>query len=120
MAKKVLLIENDPFLTGIYVDKFEEAGYAIEASDNAESGIKKAKDYKPDLIVVDTDVPGMDGFELLRELNSTDIPVVVFSNREDEEDFEKAKELGAVDYLVKSQHTSSEVVAKVDKMLSNH
>ncbi|OGZ62832.1 MAG: hypothetical protein A3H51_01425 [Candidatus Spechtbacteria bacterium RIFCSPLOWO2_02_FULL_38_8] len=118
MSKKVLLIENDPFLTGIYVDKFEEAGYAIEVSDNANDGIKKAQEHNPNIIVVDTDVPGMDGPELLHKLSSTNIPIVVFNNREDEVDFKKAKELGAIAYLIKSQYTSNEIVAEVDGIIN--
>jgi len=120
--KKVLLIEKDAFLTGIYASKLEDAGYATESSDSLEEGLIKAKDGKPDIIVVDIDISEEGGLNLLKELKKTDstkkTPVMVFSNMGDEAHFKKAQECGIDAYLVKSQYTSNEVVAEVKKILS--
>lgn len=119
--KKVLLIEDDPFLAEIYVTKFEEAGLGISALGNGALGIDRIEQYKPDIILLDIVMPKMDGFELLRLIKGDErfknIPVVILSNLGEQENVEKGLNLGAEAYLVKAHFTPTEVVAKVKSIL---
>jgi DNA-binding response OmpR family regulator len=121
MAKKVLLIEDDLFLTDIYLTKFEQAGYEVDVASDGKTGMEKLRQTKPDILLLDLVIPGMDGFVLLEQLKKDDnlknISVLVLSNRGSDQDVQRVKALGADDYLIKSQYTPSEVVAKAQELL---
>lgn len=115
--KKILLIEDDKYIFRAYKDGLERAGFeVIGASDGAE-GVAKAKDKKPDLILLDLILPIKNGFEVLEEIKMDDatknIPVVILSNLGQESDVAKGNALGAEDYLIKSNYSMKEVVEKV-------
>lgn len=115
--QKILIIEDDGFLRELICKKLSGAGFnPIEAVDG-QTGIKKAKEEKPDLILLDILLPAPDGFQVLSKLKqdpaTSRIPVVVLSNLGQKEDLEKALGLGATDYLIKAQFTPEEIVAKV-------
>ena len=120
--KKVLLIEDDKFLSDMYVAKFSKFGYEIETAYDGEEGIKKTKKIKPDIILLDIRLPLKDGFEVLKEVKkdqkTKDIPVILLTNLGQKEDIEKGLKLGAVDYLIKAQFTPQEIVDKVKKITS--
>ena len=122
MHKKILLIEDDQFLAEIYVAKFNEAGFEISVAQDGYQGLKKAKEQKPDLILLDLIMPTMDGFDVLRcskgDADLEGIPVIILSNLGEEEDVRKGLELGADDYLIKAHYTPTEVVAKVQEIFS--
>lgn len=121
MAKKILLIEDDPFLSEIYMAKFEEAGFEMSLAQDGSLGLQKVKDEHPDLLILDIVMPNIDGFELLRivkdERETKDIPVVILSNLGEQEDVEKGLGLGASAYIIKAHYTPTEVVAKVKAIL---
>jgi len=111
--KKILFIEDELSLIEAYKNKFQ-AGYEINFSFDGESGLKKAKEWRPDLIVLDILIPGeINGVGVLKELKANKdtilVPVLVLTNLEDQEEITMA--LGAVECLVKS-NTSFETVAK--------
>jgi len=120
-AKYILLIEDDPFLSEIYVTKFEETGFEVGVADDAVLGLVWAREKVPDLLLLDIVMPNMDGFEVLRTMKGDpilkDIPVVILSNLGEEENVQKGLGLGAVAYLVKAHYTPMEVVAKVKQVL---
>lgn len=122
MPKKVLLIEDDLFLTDIYLTKFEQAGYKVDIASDGKIGLQKLRQTKPDILLLDLVIPEIDGFILLEQMKKDDnlknIPVLVLSNRGSDQDVQRAKALGADDYLVKSQYTPSEVVAKAQELLN--
>ncbi|MEX0877645.1 MAG: response regulator [Candidatus Spechtbacterales bacterium] len=122
MTKKILLVEDDPFLSEIYITKFEESGYVVEVADDGEKGLQKLKESKPDLALLDIILPKMTGLEILEQMQKDEslkrIPVIVLSNMGSDEDTNKAIELGAAGYLIKSQYTPSEVVAKVEEVIN--
>lgn len=124
MAEKklVLVIEDDPFYSNIYKMKLEKEGIYAEVAMDGDAGIAIARKEKPALILTDLIMPGKDGFEILRELkadpNLKDVPVIVLSNLSQEEDMRRAKELGAVEYLVKANISIQDVVEKVKGNLS--
>ncbi len=120
--KLVLVIEDDPFYSNIYKMKLEKEGIYAEVAMSGDAGIALARKEKPALILTDLIMPGKDGFEILRVLkadpNLKDVPVIVLSNLSQEEDMRRAKELGAVDYLVKANISIQDVVEKVKGNLS--
>ncbi len=118
MKKKILLlIEDNPLLTGIYKTAFEKKSVEVLLAHDGESGIALAQNERPDVIVLDLLMPGIDGFEVLQRLKkdaqTKDIKVVVLTILTEEEAKAKAKKLGAVDYLIKSQLKLQEIVERV-------
>lgn len=121
MAKKILIIEDDKFLRELIARKLMENNFSISEAIDGEEGIKKIKEEKPDLILLDLILPGIDGFEVLgrmkedEEVSST--PVIILSNLGQKEDVEKGLNLGAVDYLIKAHFTPSEIIEKIKNAL---
>ena len=120
--KKVLFIEDDPFLIEIYSTKLKDAGYDVEVAVDGEEGFNKLKEKKPDLVLLDIVLPNVDGWEFLRKIAndqkiSKDLKIIVLSNLGQKTDVEKGLRLGAVKYLIKAHYTPSEVVEEIKKLL---
>lgn len=118
--KKILLVEDDAFLVDIYTTKIKEAGFDILVAFDGEEGYKKAKEEKPDLVLLDLVLPGMDGWEFLAKVKSEkldNLKIVILSNLGNKEEVEKGMSFGVTKYLVKSHYTPSEVVEEVKKIL---
>lgn len=121
---KVLIVEDDKFLSELISTKLDKEGFAIELAGDGESGVKKAEEFKPQIILLDIMLPGMDGFEVLEKLKSHSdenlrtVPVIILSNFGQESKVEKGLQLGAVDYLVKANFTTGEIVTKIKEVLS--
>lgn len=121
--KKILLIEDDSFLQELAAKKISEAGYAVEVASTGEEGVEKVKDVKPDLVLLDIMLPGIGGFEILKKIKNNEdesisnIPVVMLSNLGESDEIEKAKNLGANDYLVKAHFTPEGIIKKLYKYL---
>ncbi len=122
MAKKILIIEDDSFLQGLVATKLTKEGYEIITAANGEEAVKVADEKKPDFILLDLVLPGMDGFEVLTKIrkndNSKKTPIIVFSNLAEDKDMVKAKELGANEFMVKSNFTLDELAVKIKEILS--
>lgn len=121
MAKNILIIEDDKFLRELIAQKLKKEGYKISEAIDGEEGVKKIKEEKPDLILLDLILPGIDGFEVLSRMKEdpvlAKIPVVILSNLGQKEDVERGLKLGAVDYLIKAHFTPGEIVEKVRSAL---
>ena len=119
--KTILLIEDDPFLVDLYTTKFKEMGFSIEVAIDGQEGLKKMETKKPDLLLLDIVLPGINGWEILGEIKRKeqlkDLKVVILSNLTQKEEVEKGLELGAARYLIKAHYTPSEVVEEVKKIL---
>jgi DNA-binding response OmpR family regulator len=117
VKKNILIIEDDAFLRDLINKKLSSAEFTTTEAIDGETGIKKAKEEKPDLILLDLLLPGPDGFEVLSKLktdsSTSSIPVIILSNLGQKEEVEKGMELGAIDYLIKAQFTPEEIVIKV-------
>jgi DNA-binding response OmpR family regulator len=98
----VLVIEDDDRIRLSLVLALEEEGYAAAGAPTAEEGLAAQRADPADTVLVDLMLPGIDGFELIRQLRRTDdVPIVVISARDDTHDIVAALEAGADDYLVK-------------------
>lgn len=121
MAKKILIVEDDRFLRELITQKLAKEGFDIIEAINGEEGIKKTKEEKPDLVLLDLILPGIDGFEVLSKIKEdvalAQIPVIVLSNLGQREDVERGLKLGAVDYLIKAHFTPGEIVEKARNAL---
>jgi len=117
MAKKILIIEDDKFLRELIAQKLIKEEYDISEAADGEEGIKKIEEEKPDLILLDLILPGIDGFEVLSQMKNkpalSSIPVIILSNLGQKEDVEKGLKLGAVDYLIKAHFTPAEIIDKI-------
>lgn len=117
MAKKILIIEDDKFLRELISQKLAKEGYEIFDAVDGEKGVKSVKDVKPDLVLLDLILPGIDGFEVLSRIKAdnevSQIPVIVLSNLGQKDDIDRGLKMGAVDYLIKAHFTPAEIVAKI-------
>jgi len=120
--QKILIIEDDKFLRELITRKLSAENYEIIEAIDGEEGLKKLKERKPDLVLLDLILPGIDGFEVLSKMKDdpvlASIPVIILSNLGQREDVEKGLKLGAVDYLVKAHFTPNEIVEKVKNSLA--
>ncbi len=118
----ILIIEDEEMLANMYISKFEKEGFEIEKATNGKDGLIQAKKYKPDIILLDIIMPEMDGFMVLKQLKKDSgtkhARIIMLTNLGQNEDIEKGKKLGAEDYLVKANHTPSQVVDKVKELLT--
>jgi len=121
MAKKILIIEDDKFLRELITQKLIKEGYDIIEAVDGEKGIKSVKKEKPDLILLDLILPGIDGFEVLAKIKEnpvlSQIPVIILSNLGQKDDIERGLKIGAVDYLIKAHFTPGEIIEKVKVVL---
>lgn len=121
MAKKILIIEDDKFLRELIAQKLIKEGYEVDGAIDGEEGLKKIKKDKPDLILLDLILPGVDGFEVLARTKEdpkvSTIPVIILSNLGQKDDVEKGLKLGAVDYLIKAHFTPGEIIEKIKQAL---
>jgi len=119
---KVIIIEDDKFLSKAYEIKFKQSKInAIFAKDGIE-GLALAESELPSLIILDLMLPRMNGFEVLEKLKSNEklknIPVIAVSNLGQSDDQEKAIELGAEEYLIKTDCSLDEIIKKVKNYLT--
>jgi len=119
---KILIVEDDKFLRELIARKLTAENYQISEAIDGEEGLKKIKEEKPDLVLLDLILPGIDGFEVLSRLKEdpslASIPVIILSNLGQREDVERGMKLGAVDYLVKAHFTPNEIIEKVKQALT--
>lgn len=102
MAKQILLIDDDALLRRSLAFNLQQAGYETRTAANAEDGLASADQQKPDLILLDINLPGMDGLDALKKLrNQMHIPVIMLTARRRELDEVLGLELGADDYVTK-------------------
>jgi len=118
--KKILLVEDDPFLIEIYTTKLKEAGYDVDTAEDGDTAIRKIKEGSMELVLLDIVLPNFNGWEILRKIGSDrkDIKVVILSNLGEKAEVEKGMKLGATKYLVKAHYTPSEVIKEIKKILN--
>lgn len=118
----IFLVDDDPLLVRMYQKKLELDGHKVKTAPNGEEAVQGISSSKPDLVLLDVMMPKMNGIEVLTKLKQDEgtksIPVVMLTNVSSRDaNTDKALELGAVAYLVKSNYTPKEVVQKVKELL---
>ena len=119
--EKILIIEDDSFLSEMYATKLTQAGFKVEIADNGQEGFAKIKEGKPDLVLLDIVLPKMDGFEILKIIKADDqlknIPVIMLTNLGQKTEVEKGLVLGANAYIIKAHYTPAAVMEKIKEVL---
>lgn len=117
----VIIAEDEKAYGKVYVNKLTDAGLEVIWVENGSDVIPLLQQRKPDLLVLDLIMPGMDGFEILRQLRAMpelkDLRVMVASNLSQDIDKAKVSELGIYGYFVKSDLSISEVAQKIVEAL---
>lgn len=120
-SAKILIIEDDQFLSSVLKSRLEKDGFQVEQAFDGEEGLAKLKSYLPDVVLLDLILPKMSGFEVLEQISLdpqiNQIPVMIASNLGQESDIQKAKNLGAIEYYVKVKTTIDELVNMVKRIV---
>ena len=115
--KKILLVEDDEALAGVYKSRLEIEGFETQWVGNGELALTAAMTFKPDLILLDAMMPKISGFDVLDILRNTpetnNIHVIMLTALSQPKDKERAQSLGVDDYLVKSQVVIGDVIERV-------
>jgi len=118
----ILMIEDESSFRQIYLDMFKAEGYNVLIAEDGEKGWDLAQEKKPDLIILDLVLPGLQGFEVLKRIRSDagtkDIPILVATVLGTYVDVRKGLDLGATDYMVKGFFGPREVLMKISSILA--
>ena len=103
MAKKILIVEDEPGIMLGIKDEFESEGYEVYTAENGEDGLAKVKQHKPDLLILDIMMPVLDGYEVCKRLRKQGdtTPIIMLTVKDKEIDKVLGLELGADDYVTK-------------------
>ena|SRR3989344_1257758 len=117
MAKKILLLEDEELMIDLLERKLTQEGYEVSVAKDGVEGLEKMKKTKPDIVLLDIIMPRMGGFEVMEEMVKNGelkkIPVIVISNSGQPVELDRAKRLGAKDWLIKTEFDPQEVLEKV-------
>ena len=120
--KKILIVEDDDFLSKMYAAKLDLEGFQVLEASTGVQGLKIAQKERPDLVLLDLNLPEMDGFEVLTRLKDAEdtkgIPVLVLTNYAQKDNIDRCLDLGADDYLIKAHFVPSEVIGKIKNILT--
>ena len=120
--KKVLLIEDDEFLSSLLRNRLIKAGVEVMHARDGEQGVEALKTYKPDLILLDLILPKISGFEVMEVMRQDpqleNAPVIIVSNLGQPEDVQKGKDLGAVEYFIKAKTSIEDLISNIFEFLN--
>lgn len=118
---KILIVEDDFFISEIYTRSLKKAGFEVDNAATGTQAVERIALGKPDVVLLDIMLPDFDGFEVLQRVNKEQLqvrmPIIVVSNLSDDESISKATNLGVQDYMVKSNVTPKDIVARVKEIL---
>ncbi len=121
---KVLIIEDDHFLSSILKSKLEKEGFEVHQAFDGDEGLAILQTFKPNLILLDLIMPKLSGFDVLQQVSVdpelSQIPIMVASNLGQDSDIQKAKSLGAIDYYVKVRTSIDELAQLVKNVINQN
>jgi len=121
MPKKILIVEDEELLYSLLRKKLIAKGYDVTICEDGQKGLDSMRKEIPDLILLDIVMPNKDGFEVMEEMqkdnNLKNIPIIIISNSGQPVEIDKAKNLGARDWLIKTEFEPLEVIKKVKKQI---
>jgi DNA-binding response OmpR family regulator len=119
---KIAIIEDDPVISQMYRFKFEASNFEVQLANNGKRGIEMVKNFLPDLILLDLQMPEMNGADALEVIRKNEwgknIPVIILTNMGEEESPKKLRELGIHSYIVKANLTPNQVLERVKQALN--
>ena len=121
--RKILIVDDDTFLLDMYALKFSQNNFEVYTGASGAQALEKLRGgLNPDIILLDIIMPEMDGFEMLDTINkeklSESSTKIILSNKGQQSDIDRGKELGAVGYIVKANSTPAEVIDQVIGILA--
>jgi len=118
--RKILVVDDEPKVCDLIKAYLEKDGYEVLVAGDGKSAVEKARNQKPDLIVLDLNLPELDGIEVFRTVRATsDIPVIMVTARDEEVDKIVGLQLGADDYVTKP-FSPRELAARVSAVLRRY
>lgn len=121
---KILLVEDDGFLSGMYTTKLSLEGFEVLQAMDGEVGLAMIKEKRPDLVLLDIVLPKMNGLEVLKAAKGDkeikDIPIILLTNLGKKDEVDEGLSLGAKDYLIKAHFVPSEVIGKIKLVLGDN
>ena len=120
MSKRILIVEDEESIADLEKDYLELSGFEVEVANDGEIGLKKGLEGEFDLIILDLMLPGVDGFEICRQIRSQrNTPIIMVSAKKDDIDKIRGLGLGADDYMTKP-FSPSELVARVKAHMARY
>ncbi|MDA3840197.1 MAG: response regulator [Patescibacteria group bacterium] len=119
VKNKILIVEDYATLRILLAKKLSKEGFVVEQAQDGETALEKIPTFRPNVILLDIMMPGIDGYEVLKQVRHNDdaeiaaIPVIMLSNLGDDDDIKKAMVSGADDYMIKSNITADDVIEKI-------
>lgn len=121
--KKIVLADDEQFIRLAYKDGLERAGFSVVVASDGEEAFEAVTKNHPDLVLLDLIMPKMNGFDVLKKLKADEAlkntPVMILSNLSQPTDEKEAKDLGAIDFAVKSDLSLQDLVDKINKLLGS-
>ena len=123
-GQKILLVEDDPFLSSLLKNRFQKESFNIILAQDGEEALISLKSGKPNLILLDIILSKKSGFEVMEEIREDPqlekIPIIIISNLGQPEDVQRGYELGAIEYFVKAKTSIDDLVEKVKEFLAQY
>jgi two-component system alkaline phosphatase synthesis response regulator PhoP len=119
-TKTILIVEDEVTLSKILKEKISKEEFSVITAADGEEGVEMAKKYKPDFIILDLLLPKITGEEALKRIRKTnkEVPVIILSAKADDATIANCiNNLGALDYMIKSNHSLDEIVNRIKQYL---
>lgn len=120
-SKKILIIDDNEDLAEAVKETLDDRGFSVSVANDGESGIEVIKSEKPKLILLDSMLPGMNGLDVLEQLQEyrkeNKLNIIMFSNVDTPEELHKARSYNIDEYLIKTEYRMEEVIDKIKKYL---
>ena len=117
--KKILIVEDDPITAKVYSTRLESAGYLVEVADSGRKGLAELDHFKPDGLLIDFMMPGMNGLDLVRAIRARPdyktTPIMIFSNAVVPDVIKEAKEAGVTSVFDKSNLNPTQLIHAFQK-----
>ena len=118
--KKILLVEDDSFLSSLLKNRLQKEGFEVVLAKDGDEAINYLRNINPDLLLLDLILPKKTGFEVMEELRSnpqlqgnSNLPIIIISNLGQQEDIDKSRQLGAIEYYVKAKVSIDQLIEKI-------
>ena len=119
--KKILIVEDDSFLKNLESAKFTHEGFEVVTTSSEKETVEMLPTIHPDIILLDLMLPDVDGLSLLEKIRNNETtkttPIIVFSNVADENQTKRALEMGANDFMLKSNFTLGDIIEKIHAII---